>query len=187
MHRGPGSMQVVVICTSAEVRRMSWRWKAGRAPGPRDITTRFFAHLRRAIGTVSRISELSPVVAKWMLPRGGLEGTWEPSAWSPVAAVADTAEVRRVPASAQATAAPRRTSLLLTARVYARDQAPQTRAPAVVAPRSGWDTTASSIHTSAPPPFAFSAAAVPPWASAIALTIASPRPDPSLDLEVSAR
>src|SRR3954452_1936625 len=72
MQRGvPKSTQVVVTCTSADVRRMSCRWKVGRAPGPSDITTRFFVHLWRAIGTALRISELSPVVANRMLPRGG--------------------------------------------------------------------------------------------------------------------
>src|SRR4051794_41703220 len=73
MQRGvPKSTQVVVTCTSADVRRMSCRWKVGRAPGPSDITTRFFVHLWRAIGTALRISELSPVVANRMLPRGGV-------------------------------------------------------------------------------------------------------------------
>jgi len=38
-----------------------------------DITTRFFAHLRRAMGTTLRISELSPVVANRTLPRAGFE------------------------------------------------------------------------------------------------------------------
>ena len=43
--RRPRSTQVVVIWTSPSVRRMSCLWKVGSAPGPMDITTRFFAHL----------------------------------------------------------------------------------------------------------------------------------------------
>src|SRR4051794_37273038 len=73
MHRGPGTTQVVVICTSAVVRRLSFLWKVGSAPGPSDMTTRRFAHLWRAMGTVVLSSELSPVVANRTAPRGEFE------------------------------------------------------------------------------------------------------------------
>ena len=58
-----------------DVRRMSPRWSLGSSPGPTDITTRFFAHFRRAIGTRSRSSALSPVVARRTLPRAFAEST----------------------------------------------------------------------------------------------------------------
>src|SRR3954452_7730111 len=167
MHRGPSTTQVVVICTSAVVRRMSCLWKVGSAPGPSDITTRFFAHLRRPIGTVVLISELSPVVANRTVPRGA---SGEPWLVPPSRLDAGWAEAARRATRPSATPTPiavRRPPLLLTARVYERDRA-QAGVVAGCAERLGRGARASSIHTSAPPPLALRAVAVPPWASAMA-------------------
>src|SRR3954453_2276054 len=123
MHRGPSTTQVVVICTSAVVRRMSCLWKVGSAPGPSDITTRFFAHLWRPIGTVVLISELSPVVANRTLPRDGFEAALGPAAPSRLdAGWAEAASNATRPSPAHTPIAPRRAPLL-TPRVYERNRA----------------------------------------------------------------
>src|SRR3954451_14682174 len=122
MHRGPSTTQVVVICTSAVVRRMSCLWKVGSAPGPSDITTRFFAHLRRPIGTVVLISELSPVVANRTVPRGASGEPWLVSPSRLDAGWAEAATRATRPSATPTPIAVRRPPLLLTARVYERNR-----------------------------------------------------------------
>src|SRR5690348_4899141 len=124
MHRGvPGSTQVVVIWTSPELRRTSCRCKVGSSSGPIDITTFFFAHLRRAMGTTLRISELLPVVANPTLPRGFDEARSPGLASWPDAAPTGVVHSSRRPDAAQAAIAPRRTALLLTGASICPDRA----------------------------------------------------------------
>src|SRR3954451_6599571 len=112
MHRGPSTTQVVVIWTSAVVRRMSCLWKVGSAAGPSDITTRLFAHLRRPIGTVVLISELSPVVANCTLPRDGFENLCASGPSRLDAGWAETASSATRPRPAHTPTDPRRAPLL---------------------------------------------------------------------------
>src|SRR4051812_39345035 len=72
MQRGAlKSMQVVETCTSAVVRRMAPLWRVGILAGPSGTGTRLLFHLCWAVGTRSRISELSPLVANRTTSRFG--------------------------------------------------------------------------------------------------------------------
>src|SRR5215211_1477490 len=102
----PNSMHVVVTWTSAVVRRMSFLCSVGSSPGPIDITTPAFCHLRCPIGTVSRISEWSPVVANRTAPLGGLGARCEC-----LPAPLDAGPITRTPRNASAGTATRTTPL----------------------------------------------------------------------------
>src|SRR5919108_1168187 len=92
MQRGaPKAMQVLEIWTSAETRRTSPARSVGSLCGPSDITTRFLAHLRRAMGTVSRRSDLSPLVANSTRPAADLGASRAPAPGGPPAICDDAA------------------------------------------------------------------------------------------------